>query len=189
MSQRWNQKQPSRIEVEAAFRRAYAVAWSRRPSRVSEDSFQSSATKWWRRITLGGFPSYLLDGDSISEDLLAWWLIESAKEFAVESEKRERRPQAYGFALVPDTNADGDPWEVADPRTAPLDESVVGRLDANETITRLGPVSEIDAVVRYRALDFSYGEIGNALGITPGAARVRMSRAADRLALKLECVS
>ena len=75
----------------------------------------------------------------------------------------------------------------ADPSPGP-DAVAIGRLDLGRVHAALAALDEADrAAILLRAQeDLSYAEIGQSLGITPAAARVRVHRARKRLHLALE---
>lgn len=72
--------------------------------------------------------------------------------------------------------------EPADPRPSPADEAA-GRADLDAVLTDLQTLAEPDrAALLMRAEDeLAYEEIGSALGITPGAAKVKVHRARQKL--------
>ncbi len=176
---------PSRDALKVAFGLAFSSAQKRLPGNVREDDLSEAALKWWKYVCRDRFPDFLLVDGEISVEFLAGWLIRAAKERRDRQWKVERTRRAAGFELVSDTADDGEPRDVPDRTARSVEDVAVGRIAASQELAALCPIREIDVVVRYRALEFSYEEIGDALGIQTGAARVRGHRATKRLASKL----
>jgi DNA-directed RNA polymerase specialized sigma24 family protein len=175
---------PSRDDLVAAFSEAYEIL-QRRLGPDRADDLGDAVVKWWTYVSGQRVPEYLLADGKISVPWLAYWLARTADERRARDRKRDQQRRERGFVVVSDIDKDGEPVDVCD-RTAPDVDAVLSGICARAIIEKLGGVDAIDPVVRYRALDFSYEEIGGALDIAPGTARVRMSRAAGRLASKLE---
>jgi hypothetical protein len=187
MSERSSHQDPPEASLREAFVCAYEAAHllSGRIG-LSEDHLQDGATKWWTRVNRRPFPPYLLEDGHVSVRWLTGWIIKSAQEARSEAAAKERRPASFGFTVVSDSVVEGAALSTPDDLARPVDDLVLGRLDARSKLDDLGGFDEVDAVLRYRALDYTYEEIGAALDVAPGAARVRMSRAVSRLASKLE---
>jgi DNA-directed RNA polymerase specialized sigma24 family protein len=186
MSQQWSTSlRHPRPELDAVFSEAYETLKQRLgPDRA--DDLGDAVVKWWTYVSRRQVPEYLLADGTISVRWLVHWLAQTADERRMLNYKREQKRREHGFAVVPDTNDEGEPIETCDRTDTHVDEAVISKLHARTIVEKLGGVDAIDPVLRYRALDFSYEEIGAALDVTPGAARVRMSRAVSRLASKLE---
>jgi DNA-directed RNA polymerase specialized sigma24 family protein len=170
--------------VEEAVRLSYRLH-----SRLSEDDLQDGALKWWARLASGPVPVYLIDEGRLSPALLAYWIRRSADEARIEREIRESRLRRAGHKIVSTSDPECESYDAGDRTDTPLAEGVVDRVHAAELAALLGPVGELDEVLRYRALDCSYDEIGDIVGIRPATARVRKLRAAARIAARLDAVA
>jgi RNA polymerase sigma-70 factor, ECF subfamily len=71
---------------------------------------------------------------------------------------------------------------VGDRRSDP--STGVQRLDLRRALARLSPDDRLLLAMRY-AVDLGSGELGAVLGTSPSAARMRLSRAVDRLRKEL----
>lgn len=175
----------SRTELDVAFSEAYEIL-KRRLGPDRADDLGDAVVKWWTYTSRRQVPDYLLVDGKVSVRWLVHWLAQTADERRARNHKLDQSRRERGFVVVPDIDEEGEPVDVCDRTAVHVDEAVVSGMYARTLVDKLGGVDAVDPIIRYRALDYSYEEIGAALDVAPGAARVRMSRAIGRLASKLE---
>jgi len=133
--------------LDPAFRLAMTMLKDRG---AAEDAVQEAAMKAWRK--LGGFRA--------GSEMRPWFLAIVANE--CRSMRRTRWWNVIRLGEVP-------------PRTS-SDDTAADRLDLEAALDRL-PQQQLLALTLYYHLDLPIEEVARVLGSSPGAARVRISRA------------
>jgi RNA polymerase sigma factor (sigma-70 family) len=127
---------------------------------LAEDAVQSAWLVAWRKL------GSLRDPDRVRPWLLA----------VTANEARQLLRRRHGPILEIHVQIPGDPG--GDPSTG------IERLDLRRALARLSPDDRLVLAMRY-AVDLRSDELGAALGTSPSAARMRLSRAVDRLRKEL----
>ncbi|HEX6798863.1 MAG TPA: RNA polymerase sigma factor [Ktedonobacterales bacterium] len=110
------------------------------------------------------------------------WLYRIATNLCMDQlRRRSRTRRIFGIAVSLDGGDDADdtsPHEVAHPLSSQAMDGVAERDHISRALRRMPPKYST-CLVLHSAQGLSYREIAEALGITPGAAAVRLARARD----------
>jgi len=136
---------------------AFAVCGDRE---LAEDAVQSSWLVAWRKL------HSLRDPDRVRPWLLA----------VAANEARQLLRRRHGPVVEIDVEVPGDPH--GDPSTG------IERLDLRRALAHLSPDDRALVAMHY-VIDLSSDELGVAIGASPSAARMRLSRIVDRLKKEL----
>jgi len=119
------------------------------------------------------------------------WLYRIATNLCMDQlRRRSRTRRIFGVAVSLDGGAEGDdssPHEIAHPASSQAIDGVAERDHIARALRRMPP-KYATCLVLHSAQGLSYREIAEILGITPGAAAVRLARARDMFGKQYEAL-